>query len=103
LEKIFGRCKEDITKRKKALIKLFAEAKKPSLKKILETADDSTFLKNMRKCSKILETEIENVDFSVNKKINNLLFFLSFKPSEIIGQLDFIVKASKETELFNEY
>lgn len=82
---------------------MFAEAKKPSLKKILETADDDTFLKNMRKCSKILETEIEKVDFSTNKKVNNLMFFLSFKPSEIIGQLDFIVKAAKENDFLEEF
>ena len=57
----------------------------------------------MRKCSKILETEIEKVDFSTNKKVNNLMFFLSFKPSEIIGQLDFIVKAAKENEFLEEF
>lgn len=95
---MFTRCKEEIAKRKKGLIKLFAEAKKPSLKKILETADESTFLKNMRKCSKILETEIESVDFSVNRKVNNLMFFLSFKPNEIIDQLTFISKLSTKDD-----
>jgi hypothetical protein len=85
------------------LIKLFAEAKKPSLKKILETANEATFLKNMRKCSKILETEIESVDFSMNKKVNNLMFFLSFKPNEIIDQLIFISKSSNSNDFTSAF
>lgn len=91
LFQIFTKVNEEIMKKKKGLVKLFTEAKRPGLKKILETADENIFLKNMRKCSKILETQIENVDFSVNKRVNNLLFFLSFHPEAIIDQLNYIL------------
>ena len=92
MSQIFIKCNEEVIRKKKALLKLFTDFKKPSLKKILETADKNTFLKNMRKCSKILETEMENVNYSVNKRVNNLLFFLSFEPKEIIEQMTFLVE-----------
>lgn len=87
LAQIFTKTREEISKKKRGLIKLSSNAKKPVLKKLLQSSDEKSFLKNMKRCSKILESPVESLEFSVNRRLSHLLFFLSFSPRDIIGQL----------------
>lgn len=87
LSQIFTKTREEILKKKKGLIKLSSKAKKPILKKLLQTSDEKSFLKNMKRCSKILESRVEGLEFSLNRRLSHLLFFLSFAPKDIVGQL----------------